>query len=55
MVSKVIARRIKSILSTSVFQEQFGFMEGTHIHEAIGVAHEAIHSIKTRKSKGAVL
>lgn len=30
-------------------------MEGRQIHEAIGVAHEALHSIKTQKKKGAVL
>jgi hypothetical protein len=35
--------------------EQFGFLEGRQIHEAIGVAQEALHSIKNQKLKGAVL
>jgi hypothetical protein len=30
-------------------------LEGRQIHEAIGVAQEALHSIKTQKKKGAVL
>jgi hypothetical protein len=35
--------------------EQFGFLEGRQIHEAIGVAQEALHNIKTRKLKSVVL
>jgi hypothetical protein len=35
--------------------EQFGFLEGRQIHEAIGVAQEALHNIKTRKLKSAIL
>jgi hypothetical protein len=30
-------------------------LEGRQIHEAIGVAQEAMHNIKTQKKKGAVL
>jgi hypothetical protein len=30
-------------------------LEGRQIHEAIGVAQEGLHSIKTRKEKGVVL
>jgi hypothetical protein len=41
VVSKVISRRIKAILSKFVSQEKFGFLEGRQIHEAIGVAQEA--------------
>lgn len=36
--SKVIARRLKRILSINIYAEQFGFLEGRQIHEAIGVA-----------------
>jgi hypothetical protein len=35
VVSKIINRRIKAILSKSVSHEQFGFLEGRQIHEAI--------------------
>jgi hypothetical protein len=55
LIAKIISRRIKGILSKSISQEQFGFLEGRQIHEAIGVVEEAMHSIKTRKLKGAVL
>jgi hypothetical protein len=55
VVSKVINKRIKAILSKYVSQEKFGFLEGRQIHEAIGVAQEALHSIKSRKLKGVVI
>jgi hypothetical protein len=40
VVSKVISRRIRAILSKSVSHEQFDFLEGRQIHEAIEVAQE---------------
>jgi hypothetical protein len=52
VVSKIISRRIKAILSKFVSQEKFGFLEGRQIHEAIGVAQEALHSIKYGNQKG---
>eukprot|EP00253_Pinus_taeda_P023539 PITA_23539 len=35
--------------------EQFGFLDGRQIHEAIGVAQEVIHSVRQKKMKGSVL
>ena len=55
IVSKVIARRLKVTLSEHISAEQFGFLEGRQIHEAIGVAQEGLHSLKTRNIKGAIL
>jgi len=55
VVEKVIAKRINSIFSVTISREQFGFLEAKKIHEAIRVAREAIHGIKTRKSKGTIL
>jgi hypothetical protein len=52
---KNYSRRLKPILSTSISREQFGFLEGRQIHEAIGVAQEGLHNMKTRKLKGAVV
>jgi hypothetical protein len=46
---------VKRILSERISGEQFGFLEGRQIHEAIGVAQEGLHSMKSRKLKGAVL
>jgi hypothetical protein len=55
IISKVIARRLKKVLSDKISLEQFGFLEGRQIHKAIGVAHESLHNTKTRKLKSAVL
>ena len=43
------------MLSKFISCEQFGFMEGRQIHEAIGVSHEGLHSLKTKKLKGVVI
>jgi hypothetical protein len=51
----VIVRRIKGVLSEMISKEKFGFLEGRQIHEAIGVAQEILHSIKSRKEKGMFL
>eukprot|EP00253_Pinus_taeda_P011881 PITA_11881 len=55
IISKVIALRIAPILSRNISMEQFGFLNGRQIHEAIGVAQEVTHSIKVKKKKGVVL
>ena len=55
IISKVIALRMKVILSEQISAEQFGFLEGRQIHEAIGVAQEGLHSLKTKRLKGAIL
>jgi hypothetical protein len=47
--------RIKIIFSKSIYKEQFGFLAGRHIHEAIGVAQECLHNLKVRHSRGVVL
>lgn len=55
IIAKVIAVRLKPMLSRHISKEQFGFLDGRQIHEAIGVAQETIHSIKINKSKHAVV
>eukprot|EP00253_Pinus_taeda_P020413 PITA_20413 len=55
IIAKVIALRIKPILSKHISSEQFGFLNGRQIHEAIGVAQEVLHSVKQQNKKGAVL
>lgn len=52
---KIIARRIKEILSIKISKEQFGFLEGRKNHEAIRVVQEHMHSLKTKKLKGVVI
>eukprot|EP00253_Pinus_taeda_P033955 PITA_33955 len=55
IIAKVIATRLVPILSRNISMEQFGFLEGRQIHEAIGVAQEVIHSVKQKKKKGVIL
>jgi hypothetical protein len=46
IIAKVIATRLKPILSEYISVEQFGFLQGRQIHEAIGTTQEGLHSIK---------
>jgi len=55
IVFKIIAQRFKKILSKNISEQQFGFLEGRQIHEAIGIAQEGLHSMKTKKLKGEFL
>lgn len=55
IIAKVIVVRLKPILSKCISSEQFGFLDGRQIHEAIGVAQETIHSIRQTNKKGAVI
>lgn len=55
IIAKIIVVRLKPILSECISNEQFGFLDGRQIHEAIGVAQETIHSIRQAKKKGAAL
>lgn len=41
--------RVKKLLSKVILLEQFGFLEGRQIHDAVGATPEGIHSIKMRK------
>jgi hypothetical protein len=50
LISKILANRIKPILSKCLSSEQLGFLKGRRIQDAIGSAHETLHSIKKRKS-----
>lgn len=55
IILKVISKRLKAVLSEKISKEQFGFLQGRQIHEAIGVAQEALHSFKARNMSRAVL
>lgn len=51
IIAKVIALRLKPILSKNILKEKFGFMEGRKIHEAIAVAQEFMHIMKRFRRK----
>jgi hypothetical protein len=55
IITKIIAKRIKSTLSFGVSKEQFGFLKGRQITDAIGIVQEALHSVKVKNIKAMVL
>eukprot|EP01018_Ginkgo_biloba_P002192 Gb_33330 [translate_table: standard] len=55
ILAKIIAMRIKKVLSNSISKEQLGFLQGRQIHEAVGVAREGLHTIKTKRLKALVV
>ena len=55
IISKVISKRLKAVLSENISKEWFSFLQGRQIHQAIGVVQESLHSFKTKNLSGAVL
>jgi hypothetical protein len=55
IISKIIAKRIRPILSRTLSEEQFGFLKGRQIIDAIGTAKECLHSIKEKKLQALIL
>jgi hypothetical protein len=55
LITKILANKIKPILARILSKEQFGFLENRQIMEAIGLAQEGLHSIKTRKLEALIL
>jgi hypothetical protein len=55
IITKIIVARIKTTRFVGISKEQFGFLEGRQITDAIGVVHEALHSIKVKNIKALVL
>jgi hypothetical protein len=51
IISKIIANRLKEILADNISGEQFGFLRGRQIYQAIGLAQEGLHSIHIEKKK----
>jgi hypothetical protein len=55
VISKILANRINPFLSKCLSSEQLGFLKGRRIQDAIGSAHETLHSIKKKNIKSLVL
>ena len=49
VIDKVIACSIRGFLSQDIYKENFGFLQNREILDSIGVAKEAINSIKVKK------
>lgn len=45
IISKIIANRLKPILSRHISPEQFAFLQHRQIHEAIATAQELLHTL----------
>jgi hypothetical protein len=55
LISKIIANRLKLVLSRSLSGEQLGFLKGRQILDAIGTTQECLHNIKEKNSKALIL
>ena len=49
IIAKIIAQRLKPIMSQFITKEQFGFLFNRQIHDATSLEQEALHSIKKEK------
>jgi hypothetical protein len=55
IITKIIAKRIKSTLSFGISKEQIDFLEGMQITNAIGIVWEYLHRIKVKNIKSLTL
>ena len=53
--SKIIANRIKVVLSANISKEQYGFLNGRSIHDAIAIAQEVSHSMHSAKQDALIM
>jgi hypothetical protein len=51
----LITLHLKSIPFEVIEREKFGVLSGRQIHDAIGISHEAMHTIKTKNISTFVL
>jgi len=49
MTSKLLANRIKRILSPHISLEKFGFLSNMRLQDVVTISQETFHSMKTRK------
>jgi len=55
IITKIVARRIRPILYCTLSEEQFGFLKGRQILDAIGITQEFLHNIKEKKLQAVIL
>lgn len=55
ITSKLIANRIKTTLEKHISREQYGFLRGRSIHEAVAVAQEALHSMHSERREALIM
>ena len=55
IISKVVANRLKPLLSTLVSMDQSGFVEGRQIPNNIIQAHEVVHLLTNNRKVGMIM
>ena len=55
ITSKIIAEHLKVFLSDCISKEQFGFLKGRSIHDAVAISQEVLHSIHSEKRKAILM
>ena len=55
LISKIIAIRIKPVLSKALSLEEFGFLHDRQILDAIGITQKVVHSIKQKEIEGSAI
>jgi hypothetical protein len=55
IITKILANKIKPILSRTLSGEQLGFLKGRQILDAIGTSQECLHNIKQKKLQALIL
>ena len=55
IVTNIITKRIRPILSCSPSEEQLGFLKGCQILDSIGTTQEFLHSIKVKRIQAIIL
>ncbi|KAG7559049.1 Reverse transcriptase zinc-binding domain [Arabidopsis thaliana x Arabidopsis arenosa] len=49
IISKILVKRLKSVLSSVVSENQAAFIPGRHITDNVFIAHEVFHSLRVKK------
>jgi hypothetical protein len=55
IIAKIIAKRIRPIMSRTLSEEKLGFLKGRKILDAIGTTQECLHGIKEKKLQALIL
>jgi len=55
IIGKIISIRIRKVLSRYISGEQFGFLPGRQIHDAVGVIQEGMHTMHVKSLKAVMI
>jgi hypothetical protein len=55
IIAKLVANRLRPILSKGLAEEQLGFLHGRQILDVVGMKQECLHNIKDKKYKALIL